>query len=292
MVRLHRITALVIAVVAGLVLSTSTLAQDKPLVAVMDFDNKSQYGGWRVGRGASDMLATELVKSKVFRVVERDKIDTILKEQDFSNSARVDASTATQIGKVLGVKYIVTGAVTEYGQSRSGGGGGGVRVGKTGYFSAVDIRILDGTTGEIVFADSGEGEKSSVNVRVMGFGGGEKFNEKHATEAMRGAIKDLIGKLKGAEFKAAPAKPAGPIMVADVDGNNIMLNQGSNAGLEVGQTLDISREDRVIKDPSTGKVLTVRYKTVGKIKITNVEGGFSEGTIVSGSGFTVGDVVQ
>ena len=279
-------------ILIGLVITNSTFAADKPLVAVMDFENKSQYGGYRVGQGASDMLATELVKSKTFRVVERDKINTLLKEQDFSNTDRVDASTATQIGKVLGVKYIITGAVTEYGQSKSGGGGGGVRVGKTGYFSAVDIRVLDGTTGEIVFADSGEGEKSSVNVKVLGIGGGESFNEKHATAAMREAIQDLIGKLKTAEFKATPAAPAGPAMVADVDGNNIMINQGSGAGYKTGQTLDVVREDRVVKDPTTGKVLTVKYKTVGKIKITNVESGYAEATVVSGSGFQVGDAIQ
>ena len=291
---LHRRLLMVFIVLANvLFLSSLSYGQDKALVAIMDFENKAQYSGWRIGEGAADMLATEVVKAKTFRVIERDKLAAILKEQNFSNSDRVDPSTATRIGKILGVQYIITGAVTEYGQSRSGGGGRGVNVGKVGYFSAVDIRVLDATTGEILFADSGEGEKSSVNVKVFGIGGGEKFNEKHATEAMRDAIASLTDKLKNADFSAGVApKPSGPTLVADVDGKNIMLNQGSGAGFKAGQTVEISREDKVIKDPSTGAVLTVRYKTVGKIKLTNVESSFSEGTVVSGSGFVVGDVVQ
>ena len=48
----------------------------------------------------------------------------------------------------------------------------------------------------------------------------------------------------------------------------------------------------VCKDPNTGKVLRVRYETVGTIKLTTVEESFAEGSVVSGSGFQVGDMVE
>ncbi len=128
----------------------------KTRVAVMDFDNKTPHGGWRIGQGASDMLATHLVKLGKYSVIERDKLATVLKEQDIGQSGRIEPRTAVKLGKVLGVSYIVTGSVTEYGQSSGGGGGGGVHVGKTGYHAGVDVRIVNATTGEIVFADSAE----------------------------------------------------------------------------------------------------------------------------------------
>lgn len=267
----------------------------KEMVAIMDFDNKAQHGGWRVGHGASDMLATAIVKTGAFRVIERNKINTVLKEQNFGQSGRVDSSTAVQIGKLLGVKYIITGAVTEYGQSRSGGGGGGVRVGKKGYHAAVDIRILDAETGEIVFADSASDSKTSMNIKIFGFGGGEKFNEKHASEVMRGAINKLSQKISDANLEshtAAKAKPRGKAKVADVDGKIVTLNQGANAGYKVGQILKISRKSKVIKDPDTGKVIRVKYKTVGKIKLTDVGKSYAEGKVTSGKGIRTGDVVK
>jgi curli biogenesis system outer membrane secretion channel CsgG len=265
-----------------------------PRVAVMDFDNKSQYGGWRLGRGAADILTTELVKIGKFDMFERESLHTVIKEQDMGASGRFDPSTAAKIGKIIGVNYISTGAVTEYGQSRGGGGGGGVSVGKTGYHSAVDIRMVDATTGRIVYADTASKSKSSTSVRVFGFGGGQKFNEKAATEVMREAIKEVAGKI--ASLNLAAKRPAGAAtgkaVIADVEGSTVTLNKGASAGLKTGQVLVVKRKGKVIKDPSTGKVLKVKYKTIGKIKLTEVEADYSEGKIVSGSGFKIGDVIR
>ena len=274
-----------------------------PRVAVMDFKNQTPYGGWRLGSGAADILTTELVKSGKFDMFERDRLNTIIKEQNLGTSGRVNPASAARIGKIIGVSYIITGAVTEYGQSRSGGGGGGVNVGKVGYHSAVDIRMVDATTGRIVFADTDSHSKSSVKVRIFGFGGGESFNEKLATETMREAIKKVAAKMDATKFKtsssrkpaataAKTAKPAGKAVVADVDGDIITLNKGKNAGFKMGQTVSISRKSKVIKDPSTGKVLKIKYKTVGKIKLSEVEEAYSEGTVTSGSGFKVGDIIR
>ncbi|UCD90433.1 MAG: hypothetical protein JSW04_03055 [Desulfobacterales bacterium] len=270
----------------------TTWAKDR--VAVMDFDNKAQYGGWRVGHGASDILTTELAKTGRFSVMERGKLASIMKEQDLGASGRFDPSTAARIGKIIGVEYIITGAVTEYGQSASGGGGGGVHVGKKGYHASVDVRMVNATTGEIVFADSASASKSSVDVRVFGFGGGEKFNEKKASAVMRAAIQEIAAKITSKPLTSTgkPAAASGPVLVADVDGNTISLNMGTNAGLKVGQQVTISRKGKVIKDPQTGKVLKIKYKKIGTIKLTEVEEAYSEGTVVSGAGFQVGDVMK
>ena len=275
-----------------LVCGTPTWAKDR--VAVMDFENKAQYGGWRVGRGASDILTTELAKTGKFSVMERNKLASVMKEQDMGASGRFDPATAARIGKIIGVEYIITGAVTEYGQSASGGGGGGVRVGKKGYHASVDVRMVDATTGEIVFADSATASKSSMDVRVFGFGGGESFNEKKASAVMRTAIQEIATKITSKPLTPSgkPAAASGPVLVADVDGKTVTLNKGSNAGLEVGQKVTISRKGKVIKDPQTGKVLKIKYKKIGAIKLTEVEDSYAEGEVVSGAGFQIGDVMK
>jgi curli biogenesis system outer membrane secretion channel CsgG len=276
-----------------LLLFVSAPVLAKTRIAVMDFDNKTPHGGWRIGRGASDMLATELVKLKKYSVIERDKLASILKEQDLGASGRIDPATAVKIGKVLGVDYIVTGSVTEYGQSSGGGGGGGVHVGKKGYHAGVDVRVVNATTGEIVFADSAEDSDTSMSVRVFGIGGGEKFNEKKATKVLRKAIEKVVAKMtfEGGGGSSAAAKPV-DVLVADVDGNTVTLNQGSAAGFKVGQKVKITRKDKEIKDPATGKVIKVKYKKIGTIEITAVESSYSEGKIVKGEGFAVGDLAK
>jgi curli biogenesis system outer membrane secretion channel CsgG len=287
----------IMAVMLVATLALTTAGWCNPRVAVMDFENKAQYGGWRIGSGAADILTTELVKVGKFDMFERAQLQSVIKEQNLGASGRVDPSTAARIGKIIGVNYIITGAVTEYGQSQAGGGGGGVNVGKVGYQSAVDVRMVDAVTGKIVFADTGSGSKSSLQVRVFGFGGGESFNEKHATEAMREAIAQLAKKIAALDLKKATAAPgddtsAGKALIADVYNNVITLNKGKNSGLATGQTLTVKRKGRVIKDPNTGKVLRVRYETVGTIKLNTVEESFAEGSVISGSGFQVGDMVE
>ncbi len=268
----------------------------KPRVAVMNFENKTQYGGWRLGYGAADILTTEMVKTGKFKMMERENLQTVLSEQNLGRAGRIDPATAARIGRIIGVEYIITGAVTEYGQSSVGGGGGGVHIGKKGYHATVDIRIVDAETGEIVFADSASHSKSTVNVRVFGFGGGERFNEKRATEVMRVAVQKLAAKIAETHLKSGVARAnpamAAQVLVADVDGKIITLNKGQSAGYSVGQKIGIYRLGKVIKDPASGKVLKKKYKKVGVIRITAVEDGYAEGRIISGAGFKVGDMVR
>ena len=280
-----------------MVLMFLTTAWAKDRVAIMDFENKSQHGGWRLGQGASDILTTELVKTGKFNVMERDRLAAIIKEQNLGASGRIDPSTAARIGKIIGVEYIITGAITEYGQSRASGGGRGVNIGKKGYHATVDIRMINAATGEIVFADSASHSKSAINVRIFGIGGGESFNEKKATEVMREAIKNLTAQITSAPIKSGGSKSTAgssgsETLVADVDGNTITLNKGKNAGFKTGQKVTISRKGKVIKDPQTGKVLKIKYKKIGAIELTEVEDSYAEGKVISGSGFNVGDIVR
>jgi curli biogenesis system outer membrane secretion channel CsgG len=294
MSRWYRVGLLVL----GFMLVSTVTTWANPRVAVMDFDNKTGYRGWRLGQGASDMLSTEMVKIGKFRMMEREHLASILKEQKLGTSGLVNPSTAAQVGKVIGVEYIVTGAVTEYGESRGGGGGRGVSVGTRGYSAAVDIRLVDTTTGEIVFADTASHSLGSVSVRVFGIGGGEAFDEKKATEALREAIKELAGKLAVVSLKSSEptdksaAAAREKTLIADVDGKTLTLNKGKEAGYAVGQEVGVYRQGKLIKDPATGKVLNIRYDKLGVIKITKVDSGFSEATVVSGSGFQVSDEIR
>ena len=165
-------------------------------IVVMDFETRVPGHDWRVGKGASDMLITSLFKTKKYRVYERERLKSIMKEQKLQMSGAVDMSTAVQVGKLVGAKYILTGAVTEFGVAKSGARGGGYfSVGKQWYRCTVDVRAVSVKTGEIVFADSGSGALRSRAVTVLGIGGGESYDEKKATESMRMAIDDVMSRI-------------------------------------------------------------------------------------------------
>src|ERR1700722_5602994 len=90
-------------------LSSISFAQEKKRVAVLDFDYgtvrsavQAYFGADQdVGKVISLLLEQKLVQDGKYRVVDRNTMDKILKEQNFSNSDRVDASTAAKIGQIL-----------------------------------------------------------------------------------------------------------------------------------------------------------------------------------------------
>jgi curli biogenesis system outer membrane secretion channel CsgG len=185
-------------------------AQDKPRIAVLEFENKANSGWhWWSDRGAAamqDVFVTELVKSGKFRVIDRERLDALMREKNLSLSGDVDPSTAVRAGQLLGVEYFLVGSVTEYGATDvSGGGGGrfglpGVSAGKKTFVAAANARIIDAETGEILWADEARGEDSNVRVRVGGIGGGVDNDERMFDKVMKPVVQELTASIKAADL--------------------------------------------------------------------------------------------
>lgn len=190
---------LAVALVAG--------AQDKPRIAILEIKNKADNQYWWHGGGeaAQDVFITELVKSGKYRVVERERIDAIMQEKGLNLSGDIDPSTAMQIGKLLGAEYLLAGAVTEYGYDESDVHTPGFRglpsvsVGKKTFTAAINARVFDVSTGEIVWADEARQETGSARVFVGGAGGGSN-DRRMFDKVLRPAIDDLVASLKVADL--------------------------------------------------------------------------------------------
>jgi curli biogenesis system outer membrane secretion channel CsgG len=201
---------IVLGVCVGLVaaaLVPTLQAADKPRIAVLQFQNKADNQWWWHGgaEAAQDVFVTELVKSGKFRVIEREQINAIMQEKGLAQSGDVSAATAMQIGKLLGAQYMLAGAVTEYGNTdksahgRGVGGLPGFSAGKRSFVAALNARIFDVSTGEILWADEGRAEESSVKVSVGGFGGGVD-DDRMFDKVMKPAIQQLVASIKAADL--------------------------------------------------------------------------------------------
>jgi curli biogenesis system outer membrane secretion channel CsgG len=193
--------ALLLAILAAPGLIQAAGKADKPRIAVLEFKNKADNQWWYHGgaEAAQDVFVTELVKSGKFRVVEREQLEALMKEKGLTLSGDVDPKTAVRVGKLLGVNYLLTGAVTEYGNTDVSGGGGGVFAGKRKFVAALNARIIDTSTGEIAWADEASQEESSVRVSVFGVGGGVDDNRMF-DKVMKPCIQKLVASLKNADL--------------------------------------------------------------------------------------------
>ena len=81
-------------------------------IAVLDFGmigDKLEPEG--IGSILSEWFTTSIVKSGRFDVVERAMLQKIIAEQKLATSGMIDESTASELGKILGVKVIITGSI-------------------------------------------------------------------------------------------------------------------------------------------------------------------------------------
>ena len=201
---MKRITSLVLCAALVLVVASVAFAADKstkPRLAILEFKNKADNQWWYHGgaTAAQDVFVTELVKSGKFRVVEREQLAALMEEKNLTLSGDVDPATAVRVGKLLGVNYLLTGAVTEYGNTDVGGGGFGVSAGKRKFVAAMNARLIDTSTGEIVWADEAREEEASVKVSVFGVGGGVD-DDRMFDKVLKPVIQQLTASLKAADL--------------------------------------------------------------------------------------------
>ncbi len=107
-------------------------------VAVLDFLLQGEgYDTKDMGKIVSEWLITALVKEGRFEVVERRLLEQIFQEHKLIMTGVVDEQSATQLGKLLGVKVIISGSVL-----------------KLKNFTEVNARIIDVESASIITAES------------------------------------------------------------------------------------------------------------------------------------------
>ena len=84
-----------------------------PVVAVLYFDNNSfgrdraDYDG--LGKGIADLLINDMAANPSMRIVERERVQSVLQEQELVRSKSIDPQTAVRLGRILGAQYMITG---------------------------------------------------------------------------------------------------------------------------------------------------------------------------------------
>jgi len=291
-------TKVLLLLVAALLLSLTASAQLKKRVAISRFEDRSGSGYNHLGAGVADMLATALVKSGKFAVIERQELDKIVEEQKLGESGLVTPQTAPKVGQLLGAELFVVGAITECGtkESNIGGGvsifGGGLKT-KTARV-VVDIRLINTSTGEVIASESEEGSESTTGVAVryedMDFNNQDSWDNTDIGKAAREAI-DKTVELIAKNMEKIPW--SGKILKVNDDGT-VLMKPGSEGNVTPGMVFFVTRKGEEIKDPDTGLSLGAEETKVGKIKATEdmLNGKVMKATILEGKDFKIGDIVK
>jgi curli biogenesis system outer membrane secretion channel CsgG len=240
--RLHKLllTFLAIAAMASPVFAQKKLSKEEkaklPRLAIIDFKAAPDawhgwhHGGWgnnmsTISNQLRDMFTTEILekgKNKI-RVIERERLADIRAELNFQQSGEVDTATVQKIGKLLGVKYVMTGKITRFaykeggfntgwgvgalvgkvtGDGMAGAVAGSVHVKKASFTGRLDIRLIEVETGEVLGAWKDEDKVDNTSVKVAGTGGDVQYDEELVNKVFEPIVQRITPKLVRATGQA------------------------------------------------------------------------------------------
>jgi len=268
-------------------LPVSHAYQTKIRVAIWDFENHAETHWWfydQLGDAARNQIDTAFSEneelSRRFTVIEREKLELVMKEQGIAAAGAVDPQTAAKVGQILGVKYIITGGIDKFAINTTRGGFGGVGGSSTNAEASISLRFIDATTAERVVAISADG-----NVRKGGgfFKGATLSRDDEwgiASEAIEKTSEEVVKKLLGGNTLDRVAEAAGggggiDMRIVKSDGATAYINVGRTAGIKVGDTFTIHRKGEDLIDPATGMNLGSTEKQVGTAEVIEVQDRFS-----------------
>jgi curli biogenesis system outer membrane secretion channel CsgG len=266
-----------------------TGVQEKPRVAVIPFDNPTGWWGRQLGSSAADQLTVKLVNSGAFTVLERQRVDAIFDEWSLKEAGLVTPDKAAEIGKLLGVEYMITGRFVSFDitHRKVGGRVPGTRIGvggsQTHATSALNARVISVTTGEIVAAMEG---RSDHTIGTSGRAGAYNYstvtrntawNPTLAETALAPAIDAMVADLVARRAQLQPSAQArterlasrSPAIAGLAADGHVYIDQGVNAGIKIGQRFHVLRVVDEIRD-ADGNLLDRVTKRVGVLEVTQV----------------------
>ncbi|WP_352425818.1 CsgG/HfaB family protein [Aminomonas paucivorans] len=268
-------------------------AEAKPRVAVLDFQDNSGSGA--PAKAITDMMTTELFNTGMFTVVERSRMDALATEQRLAGQGLADSTTAVQMGKVLGVDYLLTGSVTQYKYEASGGviplpfgNFSGVAVGSETAYVTLDVRMINAQTGEVLLTAKEEGaanqSQGGLAYDWAVFGTGKAGGI--LGQATYKAVTKVVTKLK---TQTAMRGGGDVYNVLAEAAKTVTLDAGAvNAGAQVGQLYLVYAEGKAVLGIK-GEILDVEKVTLALVKLTDVQPKYSRGEIVKGVDVRRGD---
>ena len=299
------VSMLVVAALASSVVLAGSVQPDKKYkmrIAVAPLNwGDGNWDGWNVPvefrNAIHEKLQKKLVDTGRFIVLERSALEALMKEQ----AIKEENTGQSMKGKIVPAQVLVQGKVTDFEMSRSSTGGG-VNIGGIGRVGgnvtqakmSMNVRIFNVDTSELLATEDAAGRASRTGFKFDGnhrvaYADFASFERTPLGEATTQAVDKAVEKIL-----AKMDKTPWSCRIADIDASSkeITLNAGSEVGVQVGDTFDVFKVSRVIKDPETGEVLGTRTAKVGTIKVTEVDKKFSFATIVSGEGFETGAIVR
>ena len=237
----------------------------KRKVAIGRFSNETQYGKGifydkendPMGKQALDILSAKLAASGKFILLERNDLDVLMAEAEKGGA---ELST-------IGADYLIIGSITEFGRKNVGKAGVFTRSKTQRVEAAVAIRLVEVSTGLIVYSDEAKGEAELTTKTTLGVGGRADYDATLSDKAISEAIGQLVENI----IDKCTDKPWRTYFLS-YDTDAVLIGGGASQGIAVGDTFAVKLKGKQVKNPQTGMLIELPGKQVGTVTVTATAG--------------------
>tara|TARA_B100001094_G_scaffold316703_1_gene358241 strand:- start:4469 stop:5434 length:966 start_codon:yes stop_codon:yes gene_type:complete len=233
----------------------------KRVVAISRFTDETKRGrslffqqkNSVIGKQASDILSTRLSSTGKFMMLER---------QDLKSVQAESASKSYQ-----GADFIIVGSVSEYGRETTSEVGVFSRNRVQKSYAAVNVRLIDVRTSEVIYSEEARGEARSENNHVFGVGETAGYNSSLDDKALSAAISKLVSNV----IENLMDLPWKGYLVNQQD-DMFFMTGGQNQGIHQGDLFMVKLQGKKVKNPQTGSFVYLPRKQVAQIKVVDFVG--------------------
>ncbi len=244
-----------------LVAGIDCFGQEKAIkrkVAIGRFSNETQYGKGLfynrendpMAKQALDILSSKLASTGKFILLERNDLDILVKE----NSGDMQK---------LGADFIILGSITEFGRKTQGESKMFGSTKTQTVEAAVSMRLVDVSSGLIIYSDEGKGFAETSSKKVLGIGGEADFDATLSDKAISMAITSLVENI----INKCLDKPWRGYILSVEDGNYI-ISGGATQGLTAGDSFPVYTKGKMVKNPQNGLMIELPGTKIGTLTIT------------------------
>ncbi len=234
----------------------------KRKVAIGRFTNETQYAKGifydrendPMRKQALDILSAKLAASGKFILLERDGLEELIAE-------------AGEGMQKIGADYIILGSITKFGRKVEGDQRILSQTKTQTVEAGVSIRLVDVSSGLIIYSDEASGYAETTAKTTLGIGGKAGFDATLSDKAISAALSQLVENI----INKCMDKPWRGYVLTVEDGSYV-ISGGKTQGITEGTTFALMKKGKMVTNPQTGIKIEMPGTKMGSLKVVTTMG--------------------
>ena len=231
-------------------------------VAIGRFTNETQYAKGifydrendPMRKQALDILSAKLAASGKFILLERDGLEELIAE-------------AGEGMQKIGADYIILGSITKFGRKVEGDQRILSQTKTQTVEAGVSIRLVDVSSGLIIYSDEASGYAETTAKTTLGIGGKAGFDATLSDKAISAALSQLVENI----INKCMDKPWRGYVLTVEDGSYV-ISGGKTQGITEGTTFALMKKGKMVTNPQTGIKIEMPGTKMGSLKVVTTMG--------------------